>query len=33
MVHIPLFGSDGFRGKSVGGLHGDAVEEIDWSVG
>ena len=33
MVHVPLFASDGFRGKSPRGLYGDAVEEIDWSVG
>jgi len=33
MVHVPLFVSDGFRGKSPRGLYGDAVEEIDWSVG
>jgi arylsulfatase A len=33
MVHFPLAASDHFRGKSSGGLFGDAVEEIDWSVG
>jgi len=33
MVHVPLFVSDDFRGKSPRGLYGDAVEEIDWSVG
>jgi arylsulfatase A-like enzyme len=33
MVHVPLFVSDDFRGKSPRGLFGDAVEEIDWSVG
>ena len=33
MVHVPLFVSDEFRGKSPRGLYGDAVEEIDWSVG
>ena len=33
MVHVPLAASDRFRGKSGGGLFGDAVEEIDWSVG
>lgn len=33
MVHVPLFASDDFRGKSAGGLFGDTVEEIDWSVG
>ncbi len=31
--HIPLHASDRFRGKSKGGLYGDTVEEIDWSVG
>ncbi len=33
MVHVPLHVSDAFRGKSAQGLYGDAVEEIDWSVG
>jgi len=33
MVHVPLFCSDDFRGKSQRGLYGDAVEEIDWSAG
>ena len=33
MVHIPLAASDEFRGKSGGGLIGDAIEELDWSVG
>ena len=33
MVHVPLAASAAFRGKSAGGLLGDAVEEIDWSVG
>ncbi len=31
--HVPLHASDDFRGKSRGGLYGDTVEEIDWSVG
>jgi uncharacterized sulfatase len=31
--HIPLHASEEFRGKSRGGLYGDCVEEIDWSVG
>jgi arylsulfatase A-like enzyme len=31
--HVPLFVSPEFAGKSEGGLYGDAVEEIDWSVG
>ncbi len=33
MVHLPLAASEQFRGKSNNGLIGDAVEEIDWSVG
>lgn len=33
MVHVPLAASEAFRGKSEGGLFGDAVEEMDWSVG
>jgi arylsulfatase len=31
--HIPLAASARFRGKSVNGLYGDVIEEIDWSVG
>ncbi len=31
--HVPLWVSDAFRGKSAGGLYGDVVEELDWSVG
>ncbi len=33
MVHAPLAASESFRGKSGHGLLGDAIEEIDWSVG
>lgn len=33
MVHVPLYVSDKFRGKSARGLFGDVVMEIDWSVG
>ena len=33
MVHVPLFVSDKFEGKSERGLYGDVVMEIDWSVG
>jgi arylsulfatase A-like enzyme len=33
MPHIPLFASKRFRGKSPGGLYGDVVEELDFSVG
>lgn len=31
--HVPLFASPDFKGKSRGGIYGDAVEELDWSVG
>lgn len=33
MVHVPLFASEGFAGKSQRGPYGDTVEEIDHSVG
>jgi arylsulfatase A-like enzyme len=33
MPHIPMFASTDFLGKSERGLYGDAIEEIDWSVG
>jgi len=33
MPHKPLAASDEFRGKSGGGLYGDAVQEMDWGVG
>lgn len=33
MPHIPLHASAAFKGKSKRGLYGDAIEEIDWSVG
>ncbi len=33
MVHVPLFVSEKFKGKSKRGLFGDVVMEIDWSVG
>ncbi|MFY9340887.1 MAG: sulfatase [Planctomycetota bacterium] len=33
MVHVPLFVSPEFAGKSRRGVFGDAVMEIDWSVG
>jgi arylsulfatase A len=33
MPHLPLAVSPAFRGKSALGLYGDAVEEMDWSVG
>jgi len=31
--HVPLFASDSFKNKSLRGLFGDVVEELDWSVG
>jgi len=31
--HQPLFASAEFAGRSAAGKYGDAVEEIDWSVG
>ena len=33
MVHVPLFVSDKFQGKSGQGLFADVVMEVDWSVG
>ena len=33
MVHVPLAVSDKYKGKSEQGLYGDAMMEIDWSVG
>ncbi len=33
MVHVPLFVSDKFKGKSKRGLFGDVVMEVDWSMG
>lgn len=33
MVHIPIFVSAKFKGKSGAGLYGDVVMELDWSVG
>ena len=33
MVHVPLYVSDKFRGKSKAGLFGDVMMEVDWSVG
>ncbi|XP_032908018.1 steryl-sulfatase isoform X1 [Catharus ustulatus] len=32
-VHTALYASEDFKGKSKHGLYGDAVEEMDWSVG
>ena len=33
MVHVPLFVSDQYDGKSGKGLFSDVIMEIDWSVG
>jgi arylsulfatase A len=34
MMHVPLFASPEFDGRSPAGtLYGDAIEEVDWSVG
>ena len=33
MPHVPLFASERFKGTTGGGLYGDVIEEIDWSVG
>lgn len=33
MVHVPLYVSDKFKGKSGKGLFGDVMMEVDWSVG
>jgi arylsulfatase A len=33
MVHVPLFVSDKFKGRSDQGLFGDVMMEVDWSVG
>ncbi len=32
LPHIPLFRSANFKGRSLAGIYGDVVEEIDWSV-
>jgi uncharacterized sulfatase len=33
MPHIPLARSAAFAGQSAGGMYGDVIEELDWSVG
>lgn len=33
MPHVPLGVSDKYKGKSVQGMYGDVIEEVDWSVG
>jgi arylsulfatase A-like enzyme len=32
MLHVPIFASEKFKGKSGAGLYGDVMMEIDWSV-
>lgn len=31
--HVPLHVGEKFKGSSKGGLYGDVIQEIDWSVG
>jgi len=33
MPHVPVYASPEFEGQSAGGVYGDVVEELDWSVG
>ena len=33
MPHLPISASEGFAGRSQGGLYGDVIECLDWSVG
>ncbi|MEX2217023.1 MAG: sulfatase [Phycisphaeraceae bacterium] len=33
LPHVPLFTSKAFEGKSLRGLYGNVIEEIDWTVG
>jgi len=33
MPHYPLAASPSFKGKSQNGIYGDAIEELDWSMG
>ncbi len=33
MPHVPVASSEEFHGHSLAGRYGDAVEELDWSVG
>lgn len=33
MPHVPVHASAAFKGKSRAGIYGDAIEEIDWSLG
>ncbi len=33
MPHVPIFASDEFLGRSVRGLYGDVIEELDYNIG
>ncbi|QGY47213.1 sulfatase-like hydrolase/transferase [Maribellus comscasis] len=33
MPHVPLFRSEDFANKSLRGVYGDVIEELDWSIG
>ncbi len=33
MPHVPLFRSPEFENRSLRGIYGDVIEELDWSVG
>jgi len=33
MPHFPVHASEAFRGTSQAGIYGDAVQELDWSLG
>jgi len=33
MPHVPLYRSKDFENRSLRGIYGDVIEEIDWSVG
>lgn len=33
MPHFPVYASSRFHGRSARGKYGDAIEEVDWSVG
>jgi arylsulfatase A len=33
MPHVPLFTSKEFEGRSIRGIYGDVIEEMDWGVG
>ena len=33
MPHFPVYASSRFQGRSARGKYGDAIEEVDWSVG